>query len=183
VVLDGKANVDIVMGRATALVASSPDYLAASIANGMLGESKLSSRLAMRLREREGLTYRILSAFVSAGRLGGPWRIALSVNPANVERAIALVREVLRDYADTGPASREIAQQRNAMAGGYAVALATNAEIALLLERMTYLGVPRDFVDTYRTRLEAVGKSEIREAIQRYFGADDLVVVAAGVKR
>ena len=180
--LESKANVDIVMGRATALVASSPDYLAASIANGMLGESKLSSRLALRLREREGLTYRILSAFLSAGRLPGPWRIALSVNPANVERAVALVREVLRDYAEAGPTTREIAQQRNAMAGSFAVALATNAEIAMLLERMTYLHAPRDFVDTYRARLEGVSESEIRAAISRYFGEEDLIVVTAGAQ-
>jgi len=183
VALERKANADIVMGRATPLVASSPDYLAASVANGMLGESKLSSRLALRVREREGLTYRILSAFLSAGRLPGPWRITLSVNPANVERAIALVREVLRDYAEAGPTPREIAQQRNAMAGGYAVALATNAELAMLLERITYLNVPQDFVDTYRARLEAISDREIREAIPRYFGADDLIVVAAGTER
>jgi zinc protease len=180
VALARKANVDIVIGRATSLVRSSPDFHAASIANAMLGRSTLSSRLGLRLRDREGLTYGITSSFLSAARLPGPWRITLGVNPANVERAVALALEVLRDFADGPLPEREIAQQRSAMAGTHDVTLATNAGIAATLERMTYYGLPADHTDTVREELEAVTAAEVRAAAGRYLGAEGLSVVAAG---
>ena len=181
--LERKANVDIVIGRATSLVRSDPDYLAAAVANGILGQSTLSSRLGLRLRDREGLTYGVTSAFLSAGRRPGPWRIAVSVNPANVERAIASARDVLREFAASGPTPREIAGQRNSMAGQQHVALATSGGIAAQLERLAYFGLDDDYVDTYRERLDAVTHEDVATAIARYIDERETIVVAAGTLR
>jgi len=136
--------------------------------------------LGLRLREREGLTYGITSAFLSASHLPGPWRIMLGVNPANVERAVTLVREVLSDFAEHAPPEREIAQQRNALSGTHDVSLAGNGGIATVLERMTYHDLPADHADTVRASLEAVTAADVRAAAARYLGPDDLTVVAAG---
>ncbi len=54
VVIERKANVDIVIGRATSLVRADAGYDAALVANGILGQSTLSSRLGLQLRDREG---------------------------------------------------------------------------------------------------------------------------------
>ncbi len=180
VALERKANVDIVIGRATSLVRRGDDYLAATIANGILGQSTLSSRLGLQLRDREGLTYGVTSAFLCAGLLGGPWRVGVSVNPANVERAVASVREVLRAYAQTGPGARELHAQRNSMAGQHHVALATDAGVAAQLERLAYYDLADDDVDTYRERLEAVPIADVTAAARRYLGEGELIVVAAG---
>ena len=181
--LERKANVDIVIGRATSLVRADDDYLAATIGNGILGQSTLSSRLGLRLRDREGLTYGVTSAFIAAGKLPGPWRVGVSVNPANVERAISSVRAVLDDYASTGPTERELVQQRNSMAGTQAVALATNAGISAQLERMAYHALPDDYVDGYRQRLEAVSRADVNAAVAKHFAPADTIVAAAGTFR
>jgi zinc protease len=180
VALERKANVDLVIGRAVPLVRADADYLAATLANGILGQSTLSSRLGLRLRDREGLTYGVTSAFLSAARLPGPWRATVSVNPANVERAVDLVCEVLREYAEAGPGERELTAQRNSMAGQHAVALATSGGITAQLERMSYYALADDEVDTYRARLEAVSHADVLAAVQRYLCERNLVVVAAG---
>jgi len=178
--LERKASVDIVIGRATSLVRSGADYLAAILGNGILGQSTLSSRLGLRLRDREGLTYGVTSAFLSAARLPGPWRVTVSVNPANVERAVDLVREVLSEYAALGPSARELVQQRNSMAGQHAVAMANNSGIAAQLERLAYFDLGDDYVDTYRERLEAISRDDVAAAARSYLGDRDLAVVAAG---
>jgi zinc protease len=178
--LERKSNVDIVLGRAVSLVRSDPDFLAAHLANGILGQSTLSSRLGLRLRDREGLTYGVTSAFLSPGRLPGPWRVTVSVNPANVARAIASVRDVLRDYAEHGPTRRELELQRNSMAGQHHVRLATSAGIAGELERIAYYGLGPDYVDTYREQLEAVERDAVLDAARAYLGEAALIVSAAG---
>jgi len=180
VTLERKANVDILLGRATSLVRAGDDYLAANIANGILGQSTLSSRLGLRLRDREGLTYGVTSAFIAPGRLPGPWRVGVSVNPANVERAIASVRDVLQTYAQEGPTPRELLQQTRSMAGQHHVALGTGAGIAAQLERIAYYALGDDHVDTYRAQLEAVLPSDVHAAIVRYLSNEQLIVVAAG---
>jgi zinc protease len=178
--IERKTNVDIVIGRASSLVRADDDYLAALVANGILGQSTLSSRLGLRLRDREGLTYGVTSAFLAAGKLPGPWRIGVSVNPANVNRAIESARDVLETYAAHGPTERELTQQRNSMAGSQAVALATNAGISGQLERMAYHDLPNDYVDGYRERLEAISRADVESAIARHLASPDLIVAAAG---
>jgi zinc protease len=180
VVLERKANVDIVIGRATSLVRAGADFQAAQIGNGILGQSTLSSRLGLRLRDREGLTYGVTSAFSSPGRLAGPWRITVSVNPANVERALESVRDVLREYVEHGPTERELVMQRNSMAGQHHVRLATSAGIAGELERMAYYDLGKEYVDTYREELEGVDRAAVTSAVRRYFDGRDLIVSAAG---
>jgi zinc protease len=180
VAVERKASVDIVLGRATSLVRSADDYLAAIVGNGILGQSTLSSRLGLQLRDRQGLTYGVTSGFLAGGRVPGPWRIGVSVNPANVERAVASARNVLEDYASSGPTSRELVQQRNSMTGGQRVALATNGGIAQQLERIGHYDLGDDYVDTYRERLESVSAADVRTAIATYFAADELIVCAAG---
>ncbi len=178
--IERKASVDVVLGRPTTLVRRDSDYLAATIANGILGQSTLSSRLGLQLRDREGLTYGVTSGFLSPGRVPGPWRIGVSVNPANVERAIESARDVLRDYVVGGPTPRELIQQRNSLAGGQRVALATNGGIAAQLERIVYYELGDDHVDTYRERLAAVTLDDVRAATAAYLDDRDLTVVSAG---
>ncbi len=178
--LERKANVDIVIGRATTLVRAHADFDAAQLANGILGQSTLSSRLGLQLRDREGLTYGVTSGFIAGGKLPGAWCVRVSVNPANVDRAIASVREVVRAYAQTGPTDRELIAQRNAMAGAHHVSLASNAGIAAQLERLAYYDLGDRYVDDYRERLAAVTRDDVERAIAAYFGEADLVVAAAG---
>ncbi len=178
--LERKSNVDIVIGRATSLVRAQSDFDAAVIANGILGQSTLSSRLGLQLRDREGLTYGVTSGFVAGGKLPGPWCVRVSVNPANVERAIASVRDVLRDYERTGPTARELVAQRNSMAGSHHVSLATNAGIAAQLERLTYHDLGDRYVDDYRERLMAVTHDDVTRAVAAYLSERDLIVAAAG---
>ena len=69
-----KSNVDIILGTDAPLKRSSPDYYAATLANRALGESTLSSRLGLKVRESEGLTYDITSYFRAAGVAPAPHR-------------------------------------------------------------------------------------------------------------
>jgi len=178
--LERKTSVDVVIGRATSLVRRDDSYLAATVANGILGQSTLSSRLGLQLRDREGLTYGITSGFLGAGRLPGPWRIGVTVNPANVERAVTSARAVLRAYAHDGPTPRELDQQRNSMSGAHRVALGTNGGIAAQLERITYYALGDDYIDTYRERLAAISTTDVHAAIAAHLDERNLIVVAAG---
>ena len=178
--LERKSNVDIVLGHASSLTRASADYEAAQLANIILGQSTLSSRLGLRLRDREGLTYGVTSAFLTTGRTAGPWRVSVSVNPANVSRAIDSARDVLADYASGGPSEREVVQARNSAVGSLRVALATGGGIASQLERLAYNGFSDDYVDAYRERLGAISRADVAAAAAKYIDCAKLSIAAAG---
>ncbi len=180
VLLQDKANVDIMLGSAAPLRRDAADYYAALIANSALGESTLSSRLGLQVRDREGLTYGIGSRFRAPSLAAGPWYIAVSVNPQNVEQAINSALNVLREYVEHGIRADELADEKSAAIGSFKVALATNAGLAEALWNAEFYRLGLDYVDRYPQLIEAVTLDEVNAAIRKYFRPEHLTVIIAG---
>ncbi|HEX8189745.1 MAG TPA: pitrilysin family protein, partial [Pyrinomonadaceae bacterium] len=113
VLVRDKASVDVLLGTAAPLRRDASDYYAAMLANRALGESTLSSRLGLRVRDAEGLTYGIASRFRHASLAAGPWYIAVSVNPGNVERARESALGVLGEYVEHGIRPEELEDEKS----------------------------------------------------------------------
>ncbi len=180
VVLKDKASVDIVLGSAAPLRRSSLDYYAAILANNALGQSTLSSRLGLQVRDKEGLTYGINSTFQAPSLAAGAWSIGVSVNPANVERAIDSALKVVRDYVENGIRADELADQKSSAVGAFKVGLATNRGLARALWNAEFFSLGVDYIDRYAEIIQSVPLDEVNEAIQKYFRPEMLVTVIAG---
>jgi zinc protease len=180
VIVKEKANVDVLLGSAAPLRRDARDYYAATLANGALGESTLSSRLGLQVRDREGLTYGIGSRFRAPSLAAGPWYIAVSVNPANVERAVNSALKVLRDYVTNGMTADELADEKSSAIGSFKVSLSTNAGLAEALWNAEFYGLGLDYIDRFPDLIQAVTLEEANAAIRKYFRPDHLTVVIAG---
>ena len=180
VLVKDKANVDVLLGSAAPLRRDAADYYAALLANRALGESTLSSRLGLRVRDAEGLTYGIGSRFRAPTLAAGPWYIAVSVSPANVERAIASTLEVLREYVREGIRADELEDEKSSATGAFKVALSTNAGLAAALWNAEFHRLGLDYVERYPELVRAVTVEEVNAAIRKYFRPDHLTIVVAG---
>lgn len=178
-----KANIDVVMGKHAPLRRTSPDYHAALLANNALGQSTLSSRLGLQVRDREGLTYGIGSRFYSPGLVAGPWYIGLSVSPENLDRAISSALAVLRDYVEHGIKPEELADEKSSAIGSFKVSLSTNSGLAEAIWEAEFYGLGLDYLDHYDRLISAVTLDDANAAIRRYFGWTDLAIVLAGDQR
>jgi zinc protease len=98
----------------------------------------------------------------------------------NLDRALALSRRVVADYAAGGPTEAELADERLAQAGAYQVALATNGGVARELVAALTAGEPVAALDRYPERLLGVTRDEVVTAIRRHLHPEQLVVTAAG---
>jgi len=180
VLLQDKANVDILLGSAAPLRRDAGDYYAATLANGALGESTLSSRLGLQVRDVEGLTYGIASRFGAPTLAAGPWYIAVSVNPGNVERAISSALGVLREYVEHGVRADELEDEKSSAIGSFKVSLSTNAGLASALWNAEFYRLGLDYVERFPQLIHAVTAEEVNAAIRKYFRPDHLTVVVAG---
>jgi zinc protease len=180
VIVKDKANVDVLLGSAAPLRRDASDYYAAVLANRALGESTLSSRLGLQVRDVEGLTYGIASRFRAPTLAAGPWYIAVSVNPSNVGRAIDSALKVLREYVEQGIRPEELEDEKASAVGSFKVSLSTNAGLAAALWSAEFYRLGLDYVDRYPQLIRAVTVEEVNAAIRKYFRPDHLTVVVAG---
>jgi zinc protease len=180
VLVRDKANVDVLLGTAAPLRRDAPDYYAAVLANRALGESTLSSRLGLQVRDAEGLTYGIGSRFRAPSLAAGPWYIAVSVNPGNVERAIDSALGVLRDYVEHGIRPEELDDEKSSAVGSFKVSLSTNAGLAHALWNAEFYRLGLDYVERYPELIGRVTVDEVNAAICKYFRPESLTVVVAG---
>jgi zinc protease len=180
VLVKDKANADVLLGSAAPLRRDAADYYAALLANRALGESTLSSRLGLRVRDAEGLTYGIASRFRAPTLAAGPWYITVSVSPGNVERAIASTLEVLREYVREGIRADELEDEKSSAIGSFKVSLSTNAGLAAALWNAEFYGLGPDYVERYPELVRAVTVEEVNAAIRKYFRPDHLTIVVAG---
>jgi zinc protease len=180
VLVKEKSSVDILLGSAAPLRRDSEDYYAALLANSALGESTLSSRLGLRVRDQEGLTYGINSRFRAPSLAAGPWYVGVTVNPNNIEKAIDSALNVLRDYVQNGVRPDELADEKSAAIGSFKVGLATNGGLAQAMWNAEFYRLGMDYIDRYPQIIQAVTVEEVNAAIRKYFRPDQLTVVIAG---
>ncbi len=174
-----KPNCDVIIGHASRLRRSNPDYLAATMANNALGQSTLSSRLGLKVRDEMGLTYGISSGFRS-GIGDGPFTIGVTVAPQNIDPAIDTTLEIVNDFIANGITEQELKDEQSSVIGSFKIGLATNAGMAgqIVSAELFELGV--DYLDNFPSLIAALTKSEIDEAIRKYIHPEVATTVIAG---
>lgn len=180
VTMRGKANMNLVLGAASGLRRSDPDYEAALVANAALGQTALSSRLGRRVRDTEGLTYQIYSRYGYSDELDGLWFANVNVAPQNLAKAMKSTREVIEQYAREGASDAEVEAQKSFFAGNYQVNLGSNAGIAAALVTAEKFGFGPRYLDEYPARMKAVTREQANAAMKKYFHADRLHLIVAG---
>lgn len=175
-----KANVSIVMGHQTDLKRLSPLYFPAVIANHVLGQSSLSSRLGVRIRDELGLTYGIYSFFPDIGRAAGPWAVSVTTHPDNVHAAISETRRVVQKMVKEGLTEQELSEAKSSLIGSYLVHLTTHPEIASRLLQIEQYQLGLDYFTKRAHEVEKVTHEAVLEALQTYMHPDRLTVAIAG---
>lgn len=175
-----RPNLDVFLGHAGQLQLGDADYPAAQLANSCLGQSTLTSRLGVAIRDEAGLTYGINSDFSGTLQIPGPWIISLSVASGNLERALVMCREVLDDFLQTGPREAELNDERLAWAGSYQVGLATNVGVAMEVVKTLLAGQDLSRMDRFPREILEVSRDEVKRALKRHIDAESLVISVAG---
>jgi zinc protease len=178
--LKDKASVDVVMGHASRLRRANADYLAAVVGNRALGQSTLSSRLGLKVRDEMGLTYGINSYFSESGLGDGPYLISVTVAPQNVELAIKTTLEIAGDYVAGGITDEELQDEQSSMVGGYKLGLATNAGIAGQLVNTEVYGLGVGYLDEFPHLVAALTRQQVNDAIRKYIHPEVMTTVMAG---
>ena len=175
-----KANCDVVIGHASRLRRLNPDYIPAVIANRALGQSTISSRLGLILRDEMGLTYGINSSFSESGIADGPFTIGVTVAPENIDLAIDTTLKIVNDFISDGIREDELQDEKSSIAGTFMVGLATNGGMANQISSIELYGLGIDYLDRFPGMVKAVTREQVNEAIHKYLHPEVATTIIAG---
>ena len=174
----GKTQSDISMG-VVGPARKADDYMAAQLANSVLGEFGMMGRIGKSVREQQGLAYYAFS------RLGGghgpdPWTISAGVNPDNVEQAIDSIRGEIARLASDLVSEDDLADNQSYFTGRMPLQLESNEGIAAQIHAMESFGLGLDYLADYADKVNSANRQDLLAAARRYLRADEMVVAVAG---
>ncbi len=174
----GKAQSDLVLGTYGPARAE-PDFMPASLGNSILGQFGLAGRIGDAVREKAGLAYYAYSS-LNAGFGPGSWEISAGVNPANVARALRLIRREVEIFITRGVSEAELADCQSNFIGRLPLALESNAGVASALLTVERFGLGLDYYQRYAGLVRAVTPQDVLAVARKYFHPDRLAIAIAG---
>lgn len=158
--------------------AAHPDVMALLVGNAALG-GVFTSRLMAELREERGWSYGA-SSRIRAERNHGSLAVRYGVDSEHAAESIALVRDLLEAWAETGLDPEEFTYCRDYLRHGFAFQLETaSSRMALQLDTLLADRSP-DFYRNYVGRLDALTCDEVNQALRRHVQVDRLSLTALG---
>ncbi len=176
-----KANALFLAGENLALKDDAPDYPALLLANYMFGGGFLNSRLAVRIRQKEGLSYGVGSGLtVPALDAAGRFTIYAIHAPQNTTKLEAAVREEIDRARKDGFAADEVAAAKSGWLQSQQVSRSQDGFLAGLLEQHLYLGRTLAWDAALEKEVAALTPGEVMEAFRKWVDPAKISVVRAG---
>lgn len=175
-----KANAFYIASSTLKLQDTDPDYTALSLANFMLGGSE-TSRLWMRIREKDGLSYNVRTRLnVSAFEQSGSWSVYAIFAPENRQRIEAGIREEFDRALRDGFSETEVKEAIAALLNYRKLSRAQDAN--LVSGWITYMDTGRDFKWSAESdkKVAALTVEQVNAALRKYLQPHSFSSVAAG---
>ena len=154
---------------------NNPDYLAATVANTILGGG-FTSRLIEELRVKRSLTYSAWSMF-AARRVGGDFRLGTFTKSPTTEETLALALEVLGAFRTHAPDAKALEKAKAYLRGQFPLKVESPEALAARLAEIEFHGLPLDDLTTYRSRVEAVTAAEAERVSREHMPAPDTMAI------
>lgn len=176
-----KANATYTAGMMFPLKDDDTDYPAALMANYILGGGSLSSRLANRIRQQDGLSYSVGSTLaVSSLDKRASLSLMAICNPQNMDRVVKDMREELDRLRQDGVTAEELEKAKQGFLQSEKVRLTTDGALTGLLSELQHVGRTMTYHADLDKKIEGLTKADVDAAARKYFDPDKLVVVVAG---
>jgi zinc protease len=158
------------------------DFPALYVADYMLGGGAgFDSRLAARIRQREGLSYGVGSE-LSVGSLdyAGSWSAYAIAAPQNVAKVEAAFREELTRALKDGFMDSEVAAAKSGILQARLQNRAQDGTLAAAWASNLFIGRTFTFSKEFEDKLKALKTSDINAALRKYLDPAKVTVVKAG---
>jgi zinc protease len=176
-----KANAVVVAAGSLNLNELDPDYPALTLGNYILGGGFLNSRLATRIRQKEGLSYNVGSQLsVNALDRAGSFVISAICAPQNASKVDQAYREEITRALTGGFTLEEVTAAKTGLLRAREMRLADDESTAGTLAAHLYIDRDLRWDTEFDEAIKSLTAELIREAMRRHINPDRLIIVKAG---
>ncbi|WP_246112511.1 M16 family metallopeptidase [Allorhodopirellula solitaria] len=158
-----------------------PEYSALTLGNFVLGGGSLSSRLADRVRQQEGLSYGVRSGLSPRPK---DERVDLTIyaitNPDNKDKLMKVIREEIDRLIADGVTQQELAAAKQAYLQAARISRTGDASLATMLLMSLFTDRTMSAVAQQEQQIRDAEIEQVNAAIKKYIDPEKLVIALAG---
>lgn len=176
-----KANAMLLCGFNLELRDDDPDYPALVMGNYMMGGGFLNSRLAVRIRQKEGISYGV-GSFLQADPIdksGGFGSYAI-YNPDNADKLIAAYKEEVDRMLKDGFTADELKDAVSGYLQGQKVSRSQDRGLAGKLASNLFLNRTMSWDEAMDTKIAALTVEQVNAAMRKWIKPEKITYVQAG---
>jgi zinc protease len=163
------------------LIDTAEDYPAMLIANHMLGGGALRSRLADRIRQKEGLSYGVGSQYTSSPyEAQGVWFAYAISAPENNAKVEAALRDEMLKAEKEGFTEDELAEAKKGWLQAAENSRTQDAGLAMGLTKYLSLNRTLGYDKKLEAQVKTLSLAQVNAALRKYIQAANLSIISAG---
>ena len=176
-----KANALMFAGFDFLMTQSHPDYEAMVVAGHIMGGGFLNSRLATRIRQKEGLSYGV-GAYFSAHPFDERASFGAQANsaPENSSRVVTALLEEITKAVEGGFTDKEVEDAIESILDRRKNSRTSDGAIAGLLHSNMFWNRTMDFTVQQEEKIASLTATEVSAAFARHIHPDKVSIVTAG---
>jgi zinc protease len=176
-----KANAVFLAGVRLNVSDADSDYPALVFGNYLLGGGFMNSRLAARIRVKEGLSYGVGSSLAaSSNEKDGRFQVFAIANPPNIVKVEAAFKEELDKALRDGFTKAEVDSDRDGWLQSRIVQRSEDRSLASLLASRDYDNRTMKWDAALEDRVKSLTPDEILAAMKRNIDPSQIIIIKAG---
>ena len=176
-----KANAFYVGRLSLPLQEDNPASVPLIAGNYALGGGALKSRLADRLRQKDGISYGVGSGFSpNPFEANSAFSLYAIYAPQNLAKLKAGTDEVVQTLLKDGVTDQELADAKSGLAQSWLISRTQDPSLASQLALQLWIGRSMDYVAAREAKLQGLTRDQVDEALRQNFDTAHLVQIYAG---
>ena len=110
----------------------------------------------------------------------GAFTVGLQTRSDQVDQAVSVVRQVLRDFVAQGPSSEELRAAKDNLIGGFPLRLDSNAKLLDNVANIAWHGLPLDYLQTWTQQVDRLTVEDVRRAFQKALQPERMLTLVVG---
>ncbi len=159
---------------------TNPDYFAVQVMNFILGGGSFTSRITMKVRSDEGLSYNQGSRFRYRWGFPGTFSGYVQTKSSTVGYAISLILAEFNRIRKEPVSDAEMDTAINYYLESFSNSFQSPQSTMSTFANLEMTEIPMNYYKTYRDKIKAVTKAKVQEVANKYIHPDKAVIMIVG---
>jgi predicted Zn-dependent peptidase len=169
---------NILIGHIGGLI-TDPDYAERIVMNKVMGVG-FGSRMVDAIRSREGLAYATFSSYTADIAYPGTFFAYTGTKSETTGKAINIMHGVIKSMQTDPPTADELAHGKESYLNSFVFNFDSKAEVVNRIMTYDHYGIPDDFLQKVKEKVENVTAEDVVEAAKRNLHPDQLRLLVVG---